>query len=127
MGAAFHAMGKLQRLELANAGCAKVLALKRGHALHSAAKDAAGLIYFEDNALSVHKKLERIFFLDPEALTDLCGKHNSSQFVNFANNTGRFHDVLLSGRNSLTPLFYSFRTFLSRDKSIFCCLMSEEL
>ena len=79
----------------ADAVGADVLALVVDDVLRVVAEDAGRLILAQDDGLTIHEDLDAVLLLDTERSSQLDGKHDTAELVNFSNNTGRFHKSVL--------------------------------
>ena len=73
------------------AGAANILAFVMDDVLCVAAENAGGLVLFQHDLISIHIDFQGILYLDIHGAAQFNGQHNTAQFINLANNTGRLH------------------------------------
>jgi len=82
-------------MEFLETVAANIFAVKTDDTVGATAKDAGRLIFFEHDAALVDKDLERILFIDIEGPAEFDRQNNAAEFIDFADNTGRFQSDFL--------------------------------
>ena len=62
-------------------------------ALTTAAKDASRLVFAQNNAITVNVNFQSVFFGDVESSAQLDRQNHATEFIHFANDTCRFHEI----------------------------------
>ena len=78
-------------LHLFNARGANTLAVEINDIVNVVAENAGRLILLQDDAVVVGKDFNGVLLLDVQNFADLDGEDDSSQLVDLANHSGRFH------------------------------------
>ena len=78
-------------LYVGKAGCADLLSLDFSDTLTAAAEKAGGVIFGENDKLSLGVYFDRVGVLDSHIVSDFFRYDDTSEFVYVSYNSGRFH------------------------------------
>ena len=81
-------------LDLFQTAFADALLVEEYHVVRVFAKDAAGLIFLEDDLVLVDEYLKRGLIGDVECIAHALGDHDTAEVVDFSYDTDRFHNII---------------------------------